>query len=165
MAPIVPAPAAVRRDPLLSVGHRREEPSAWHGRTQCRWSWKRWWVRLEQTASSARAEIRAALRARIVLAAAGGGSNAEIARDQGVSVNTVRKWRRRFAATGLAGLRDAPRPGRPLVHGPDVRVAVVATATNAPPHPECGETPSRPPAWPSAYAANGERTWRAGTGS
>ncbi|MET8681950.1 IS630 family transposase [Streptomyces sp. NPDC004647] len=93
-------------------------------------------AKLERTASSARAQVREALRARIVLAAAGGDANAAIARDQGVSVNTVRKWRRRFAATGQAGLRDAPRPGRPRIHGPEVRVAVVATATCAPPHPE-----------------------------
>ncbi|MCJ1676198.1 IS630 family transposase [Streptomyces sp. APSN-46.1] len=92
-------------------------------------------AKLERTASSARAEVRAALRARIVLAAACGDSNVAIARAQRVSVNTVRKWRRRFAATGLPGLRDAPRPGRPRIHGPEVRVAVVATATSAPPHP------------------------------
>jgi transposase len=53
-----------------------------------------------------------------------------------VSVNTVRKWRGRFAAKGEVGLRDASRPGRPRVYGPQVRVAVVATATSVPPGPE-----------------------------
>jgi hypothetical protein len=48
-----------------------------------------------------------------VLAAAGGVTNAAIARGQGVSVNTVRKWRGRFVALGLEGLKDAKRPGRP----------------------------------------------------
>lgn len=92
--------------------------------------------RLERIAASAKAQVRAAERARIVLAAMKGDSNAAIARSEGVSVNTVRKWRGRFAAAGEAGLRDASRPGRPCRYGPETRVAVVATATSAPPHPE-----------------------------
>lgn len=55
------------------------------------------------------------LRARIVLGAADGDTNAQIARDLGVHLDTVRKWRRRYCADGLDGLRDRPRPGRP--HG------------------------------------------------
>ena len=55
---------------------------------------------------------RDVLRARIVLAAADGGANARIARDLEVCVDTVRKWRRRYCADGLDGLRDRPRPGR-----------------------------------------------------
>jgi transposase len=55
---------------------------------------------------------RDVLRARIVLAAADGDPNAQIARDLGVHVDTVRKWRRRYCADGLDGLRDRPRPGR-----------------------------------------------------
>src|SRR3989304_3256395 len=38
---------------------------------------------------------------------------------------------------GLAGLKDAPRPGRRLVHGPEVRARLVALACTRPP-----ETPS-----------------------
>ena len=52
------------------------------------------------------------IRARIVLAAAEGAANTEIAAEVGVHVDTVRKWRRRFAAAGLAGLEDLPRSGR-----------------------------------------------------
>ena len=52
-----------------------------------------------------------ALRARIVLAAAGGLSNAQIAEAQRVSRPTVTKWRNRFADKRLAGLVDEPRPG------------------------------------------------------
>jgi transposase len=59
------------------------------------------------------AESRQRLRAQIALAAARGQANSEIARDLGVSRETVRKWRGRYARQGLDGLRDLPRPGRP----------------------------------------------------
>jgi transposase len=92
--------------------------------------------RLERIAGSVKTEVRAVVRAKIVLAAAAGASNETIARTVGVSVNTVRKWRGRFAAQGLKGLKDAQRSGRPCLHGAGVRLAVVATATSAPPFPE-----------------------------
>lgn len=59
------------------------------------------------------AAYRLVLRARIVLAAADGASNPAIAAAVGVHVDTARKWRRRFAEQGMAGLSDADRPGRP----------------------------------------------------
>ncbi|MFE5586413.1 IS630 family transposase [Kitasatospora sp. NPDC056531] len=92
--------------------------------------------RLVRTAASAKSEVRAVLRAKIVLAAVDGLANGAIARELEVSVNTARKWRGRFAAQGMDGLRDAGRSGRPRSYGPGVRVAIVATATSAPPHSE-----------------------------
>ena len=59
----------------------------------------------------------AAQRARIVLLAAEGVPNAEIARRVGVSRPTVVGWRQRYAETGIAGLADLDRPGRPAVIG------------------------------------------------
>ena len=56
---------------------------------------------------------RDVLRARIVLAAADGASNAAIARMLGICDDTVRKWRHRFAQHGIEGLADRPRSGRP----------------------------------------------------
>ncbi|MEV4000796.1 helix-turn-helix domain-containing protein [Actinomadura sp. NPDC049753] len=79
--------------------------------------------------------VRAVLRARVVLAAADGLANGAIAREFEVSVNTVRKWRGRFAALGPDGWRDAERSGRPKIYGPEVRVAIVATETSMPPPP------------------------------
>src|SRR6266700_6701134 len=54
-------------------------------------------------------------RARIVLACAEPGSGvARVAAELGSTRMTVRKWRRRFAGEGLAGLADHDRPGRPV---------------------------------------------------
>ena len=54
-----------------------------------------------------------ALRARIVLRAAEGATNTEIAAEAGVSLPTVGLWRRNFCERRLDGLADAPRSGRP----------------------------------------------------
>ena len=90
-------------------------------------------LELERLVRSRKAERRAVERARIVLAAERGKPAAMIANELGCSERTVWKWRRRFEADGLAGLRDAPRPGRPLVHGPQVRARLIALACTRPP--------------------------------
>ena len=72
------------------------------------------------------------LRAQIVLAAARDRGNARIAAGLGVSVDTVRKWRGRFAGRGLAGLEDLPRSGRPRRITEADRAAVVALACQLP---------------------------------
>ena len=81
---------------------------------------------------SVRGPYRDRLRAQIVLAAAAGSNNAAIAAQVGVHVDTVRKWRRRFAAAGLAGLKDAPRSGRPPVFTATDRAEVIALACALP---------------------------------
>ena len=53
------------------------------------------------------------MRAHVVLHAARGRSNACIARETGLHVDTVRTWRGRFAEHGLPGLTDRKRSGRP----------------------------------------------------
>jgi transposase len=78
------------------------------------------------------APYRDRLRARIVLAAAAGQANAAIAVHLDVHVDTVRKWRRRFAAARLAGLQDAPRSGRPPVFTAADRAEAVALACALP---------------------------------
>jgi transposase len=72
------------------------------------------------------------LRARIVLAAARGDSNAAIARDLAVCEDTVRKWRCRYARDRLAGLADAHRPGRPRRFSAVQRAQVTAIACELP---------------------------------
>jgi transposase len=61
-----------------------------------------------------------ALRSRIILAAATGQSNQQIAATLGIPEVTAGKWRRCFSAKGLDGLEDAPRLGRPPKHGQEV---------------------------------------------
>lgn len=91
--------------------------------------------RLQRLARSQTAPVRTARRARIVLAAAEGVGNEQIAAELGCSPNTVRTWRARFAEHGIDGLTDARRPGRPRRLGQVERVAVTAVATSAPPGP------------------------------
>src|SRR2546428_5355012 len=77
---------------------------------------------LEQITKRHRSEQQQAQRARMVLAAAQGHSNAQIARELKINVDTVRLWRERWV--GLQGidmarlrigarLQDAPRTGKP----------------------------------------------------
>ena len=87
---------------------------------------------LTARARSVRGPYRDRLRAAIVLAAAAGEDNAAIATQMGVCTNTVREWRSRFAASRLAGLKDAPRSGRPPVFTAADRAEVVALARALP---------------------------------
>src|SRR5690348_8077604 len=69
-----------------------------------------------------------ALRCRIVLACAEGGSNTEVAERVGVTRATVGKWRARFVEHRLDGLHDEPRPGGPRsISDDDVERVIVKT--------------------------------------
>jgi AcrR family transcriptional regulator/transposase-like protein len=82
-------------------------------------------LRGARAATSTRAH---ASRCEIVLAAADGVTNTEIAQRLGISMPTVGKWRTRFLEHRLAGLADEARPGRPPSI-PLERVEQVLTAT------------------------------------
>jgi len=71
---------------------------------------------------------RVALRSQIVLRAAEGHSNQDIARRLGISGATVGKWRERFRSEGMEGLSDEPRPGAPRKIT-DVQVEEAVTRT------------------------------------
>jgi hypothetical protein len=62
--------------------------------------------RLKKVARGHKSVYRDRLRAQIVLDAAADYPNAAVARRRRVGVDTVRKWRGRFAAEGMAGLID-----------------------------------------------------------
>jgi transposase len=68
------------------------------------------WVRARKT------EQRHVRRARIVLLAADGMASRAIAREVGVMTGIVSIWRKRFAAAGIDGLKDKPRPGAKRIY-------------------------------------------------
>ena len=84
--------------------------------------------RLEAWSRRRKTSQALALRSRIVLAAADGAANYEIACQLGISRPTVTKWRNRFAQRRLEGLLDEPRPGRPRTVS-DEQVERIVTTT------------------------------------
>src|SRR5215467_5063117 len=88
-----------------------------------------------------RSEQQQVLRARIVLAAAQGHSNAQIAHELAINVDTARLWRDRWVERqGLdqetlsiaERLQDAPRPGAPARITVEQRCQIAALACEAP---------------------------------
>ena len=80
-------------------------------------------LELERLARRHSTPQQLALRAQIVLAAADGANNCQIARHLDVSVDMVRRWRTRWLVCQAASLEDlpvvdrltdAPRPGKPV---------------------------------------------------
>ena len=87
------------------------------------------WARRRKTAQAL------ALRSRIVLACAEGGTIGEVAVELGVSRDTVSKWRSRFLRDRLEGLTDEPRPGRPcMISDEQVEQVITRTMEEAPPN-------------------------------
>jgi transposase len=89
---------------------------------------------LQQRARAQCIEHRQRQRAQVVLLAAEGWSNERIAAQVGLHVNSVRKWRDRYARAGLAALEDEPRPGRPSRLDPQ-KVNVALSQVVQPPAP------------------------------
>jgi len=75
---------------------------------------------------------REVIRAKVVLLAAEGYHDSEIARRLDCTDKTAGKWRRRFASEGLAGLDERPRPGRPRSFPPAEIAEVKALACELP---------------------------------
>ena len=69
---------------------------------------------LEQKARGRSLPARQVERARIVLRAADGWQDKQIAAELGITPQKAARWRRRYLQSGMAALeKDAPRPGRP----------------------------------------------------
>jgi transposase len=94
--------------------------------------------RAELTRWTRMSSLRAGLaqRARIVLLAGEGVGTNEIVARVGVSKPTVIAWRKRYAADGIAGLEDRPKPGRPA----QIDEVAVVLATLDPPPDKLGVT-------------------------
>ena len=68
---------------------------------------------LQEMAGRYTSPYRDVVRAKVVLFAAQGLANKEIARRLDLPRQVVSKWRKRFCQERLAGLEDRPRRGRP----------------------------------------------------
>jgi len=104
-------------------------------------------VELSKLARSQLSSVRLMQRARIVLLAADGMQNKDIALQLGVGRVQVSRWRERYASLRLAGIeRDLPRGAPP----PKVDVArLVALTTQPPPRSRHA----------LEYAQDGRRAW------
>jgi transposase len=87
---------------------------------------------LERRVRARTSSQQAALRAQIVLRAAEGARNIDIAAEVGVARHTVQQWRDRFAAARLAGLVDRPHRPPPREYGPDRQARIVVLACQSP---------------------------------
>lgn len=76
---------------------------------------------LERRAAKYTAPYREVVRTKIVLMAARGYENKQIAAGLSLPVQVVSKWRKRFFEEGLAGLEERPRRGRPAAFSPTGR--------------------------------------------
>jgi len=78
-------------------------------------------AKLEQAARRYTSPYRDVIRAKIVLYAAQGLSNDEIAQRLDTPRQIVSKWRKRFFEQGVRGLEELPRHGRPSAFSPRYR--------------------------------------------
>ncbi len=102
-----------------------------------------------------RVRVRVRVRAQVVLHAARGRSNAFIARQTGLHLDTVPRRRDRFAQAGLPGLKDRQRCGRPASFTPLQTAEVKALVCRLPAEsevplsrwsrPELAREAARPP--------------------
>lgn len=88
---------------------------------------------LEGVVRTRTAPQREVQRARLVLLAAKGMANTAIAREVGLSRAMVVQRRQRFAREGLAGLRDAPRSGKPRRYDQATQQRILAQLDAPPP--------------------------------
>src|SRR3712207_1404975 len=88
---------------------------------------------LQRRARDKGAPARKVERARIVLLAAEGVPGQQIATIVGCAEPTVVTWRRRYAESGLAGLEDLPRPGKPSPLPEQLRDRVLELTLTEPP--------------------------------
>jgi transposase len=88
---------------------------------------------IERLARSRKAATRLTERARIIWYASRGELVDAIAERIGTCTHTVRRWITRFNTSGLAGLDDAARSGRPTRYSPEEVAEVVALSLSDPP--------------------------------
>lgn len=82
---------------------------------------------LERLVRGGKTEKRLAQRAEIILRCLEGKTNTDIATELRTRRLTVTKWRTRFAASGLRGLYDKPRSGKPSSYNASLRIKILQT--------------------------------------
>ena len=117
---------------------------------------------LERWSRGRSTPARLVIRARIVLAAADGRENKDIAAELKITRGAVARWRDRFAEPGVAGLeKDAPSGGRPLKARDDLVRRIIEMTTQ--------QKPTNATHWSTRTLANAlgtnrslvNRVWRA----
>ncbi|MEO8601692.1 MAG: IS630 family transposase [bacterium] len=89
---------------------------------------------LERWSAGRAIALRQVERAKIILLAAAGRSNQEVAAAMAVKPHTVGRWRHRFAALRLVGIeKDLPRGGRPRSHREEVESQIISKTTQRTP--------------------------------
>ena len=118
--------------------------------------------RLEAIVRSRKLPARLIERSRIVLLAATGCRNKQIAAELNLTPEKAARWRKRYLQLGLAGLgKDAPRPGRkPRITAKLMRELIAKTTQQTPPNATHWSTRSMAAAM-GISAASVRRIWRA----
>ena len=118
--------------------------------------------RLEAIVRSRKLPARLIERSRIVLLAAAGCRNKQIAAELNLTPEKAARWRKRYLQLGLSGLeKDAPRPGRkPRITAKLVRELIAKTTQQTPPNATHWSTRSMAAAM-GISAASVRRIWRA----
>jgi transposase len=117
---------------------------------------------LAAAAASRTASVRFAQRAKMILLAADGNQDIEIAAEVGLQRQAVARWRRRFLESGMEGIaKDAPRGGRKRSARTDakVRAIVQRTTRTTPPNATHWSTRSMAAA-EGVSEATVRRVWR-----
>ena len=117
---------------------------------------------LSAVAASRTASVRFAQRARMILLAADGRQDTQVAAEVGVRRQAVARWRRRFLDSGIDGIvKDAPRGGRRRSARTDAKVRAIVERTTRTTPPDATHWSTR-----SMAAAEGvseatvRRVWR-----
>ena len=88
---------------------------------------------LEKIVESQTASKREKNRARILLMANDGNTQAKISSELGITVPTIRKWLNKYTEEGLGDLTDAPRTGRPIIYTKEIKDTIIKKLKEEPP--------------------------------
>lgn len=91
-------------------------------------------ISLKKLITAHKTEQRLSRRAKMVLMCAEGRQVKDIAAELKERPNTVIMWRERFRDLGIEGLKDAPRPGKPVEYGEEFRNRVLNKLAESPPN-------------------------------